>query len=396
MATQPPTDSAQAASSSRDSGGTDAEGAFPPSRPRVPLRLWFLILAGCLVAGVLDSLQSTLQGVFSDEGQIDWPTVVFQGSEWLFLAALTPLTFYLGQRFPVRRPRVGRALLVHASGALLLCLGWATMGVVLRRRLGRGWTESFLDELIGWTLFSVPWSFFMYFALLGTVHAFAYYAEARNRELQATQLSGQLAEARLRALGAQLQPHFLFNTLNAITVLVRDRRGALAVRMLELLSDMLRQLLRADQPHEIPLRSELRLVQQYLAIEQVRYSDRLRVLFAVEEDALAGLVPSFVFQPLVENALRHGLAGRGDDAIIEIGARRTDGVLELWVRDNGRGLTAGTIFGVGLENTRERLAALYGERAGLTLSESPGGGVVARIRVPWRPDAADQPEVSAQ
>jgi LytS/YehU family sensor histidine kinase len=215
------------------------------------------------------------------------------------------------------------------------------------------------------------------------VHGFAYYAEARDRELQATQLTGQLAEARLRALRAQLQPHFLFNTLNAITVLVRDRRGALAVRMLDLLGDMLRQVLRADQPHEIALGSELQLVRQYLEIEQLRFSDRLRVDFDVEERALAAAVPSLVLQPLVENALRHGLAGRADDAIIEIGARRYDEVLELWVRDNGRGLAPGTGTGVGLDNTRERLAALYGERAALTLSDDAGRGAVARIHLPF-------------
>jgi LytS/YehU family sensor histidine kinase len=232
----------------------------------------------------------------------------------------------------------------------------------------------------------------MYFALLGTVHAFAYFVEARERELQATQLAGQLAEARLRALRAQLQPHFLFNTLNAITVLVRDRRGALAVRMLDGLSDMLRQVLRADQPHEIALRAELQLVRQYLEIEQVRFSDRLRVDFAVEAEALAGAVPSLILQPLIENALRHGLAERSDDALIEIGARRDRDMLELWVRDNGRGLVPGSGSGVGLDNTRERLAALYGERASLRLSDDAGRGAIARIRLPWREAVADRPE----
>jgi hypothetical protein len=229
--------------------------ASAPPRVRVPARLWLIILAGCVVAGALDALQTALQGTLGENGRIDWAMVVFQGSEWLFLGALTLLTFFLGQRFPVRRPHVARALLVHATGALLLCVGWATMGVVLRRGLNRGWSTSFPEELAGWTLTSVPWSFFMYFAVLGTVHAFAYYVEARDRELQATQLSGQLSETRLQALRAQLQPHFLFNTLNAITVLVRDRRGTMAVRMLDGLSDMLRQVLRTDQPHEIALRS---------------------------------------------------------------------------------------------------------------------------------------------
>ena len=360
------------------------KAASAPPRLRVPARLWLIILAGCIVTGALDALQTALQGRLGDNGRIDWQMVVFQGSEWLFLGALTLLTFHLGQRYPVRRPRVGRALLVHATGALLLCVGWATMGVVLRRGLDRGWSASFLEELAGWTLTSVPWSFFMYFAVLGTVHAFAYYVEARDRELQATQLTGQLSEARLQALRAQLQPHFLFNTLNAIAVLVRDRRGSLAVRMLDGLSDMLRQVLRPDQPHEIPVRSELQLIEQYLAIEQVRFSDRLRVEFAIDPAVLDAAVPSFILQPLVENALRHGLTDNIDDAVVEIGARRQEEVLELWVRDNGAGITSEIRSGVGLDNTRARLAALHGERAGLTLSEEPGQGTIARIRLPWR------------
>jgi signal transduction histidine kinase len=351
---------------------------------RVPARLWLIILAGCVVTGALDALQTALQGRLGDNARVDWAMVVFQGSEWLFLGALTLLTFFLGQRFPVRRPRVAQALLVHATGALLLCVGWATMGVMLRRGLNRGWSASFLQELAGWTLTSVPWSFFMYFAVLGTVHAFAYYVEARDRELQATQLTGQLSEARLQALRAQLQPHFLFNTLNAITVLVRDRRGTMAVRMLDGLSDMLRQVLRSDQPHEIALRSELRLVEQYLAIEQVRFSDRLRVEFTIDADTLDAAVPSFILQPLVENALRHGLTENIDDAIVEIGARRQEDTLELWVRDNGAGITPEIRAGVGLDNTRARLAALYGERAALTLSDDAGRGTIARVRLPWR------------
>jgi two-component system, LytTR family, sensor kinase len=348
----------------------------------LPRRLWLIIFGACVVAGALDSFQSALQGLLA-EGRIGWGVVVFQGSEWLFLGALTPITYFLGQRYPVRRPRLGRSLAVHVSGAAVLCIGWALMGVLLRRRLS-GPADAFVRELASWALTSVPWSFFMYFAILGTVHAFAYWVEARNRALHAAQLSGQLAEARLAALRAQLQPHFLFNTLNAITVLVRDRRGARAVRMLDLLSDLLRQLLRRDQPHEIPLRAELELVRAYLEIEEVRFSDRLRVDYEVAADTLAGAVPSFLLQPLVENALRHGVVEQTGVARIEIGARRIDEALELWVRDDGRGAGEARGNGVGLENTRARLATLYGEAAVLTVGAAAGGGTIARVRLPWR------------
>jgi two-component system LytT family sensor kinase len=349
-----------------------------------PARLWPVILTGCLVVGALDAFGTAMQGVIGYEDRISWPTVVFQGSEWIFLGILTPITYNLGRKFPLRRRHLGRTIAMHAAGALLLCFGWALLGVLARQALGIGWDMGLGGELRAWTLISLPWSFFMYFALLGTFHAFTYYREVRQRELQTSQLAGQLADARLRALRAQLQPHFLFNALNAITVLVRDRREAPALRMLDQLSEMLRQVLRADRPHEIPLREELQLVQQYLAIEQVRFADRLRINYQIDDATLSVAVPSFVLQPLIENALRHGLMDRLDDAVLEIGARRDGDVLELWVRDNGRGLTPERAEGIGLENTRERLTTLYGAAASLTLETHPEGGTVARIRIPWR------------
>ncbi len=368
-------------------------GGIPHPVPpglRLPGRLWLIILAGCIVAGVLDSSQTALRGMLLGTGRVDWAEVVFQAAEWLILAGLTPLVFLLGQQFPLRRPILTRALVVHAGGALLLCICWASLGVVVRRELGRGWTESFWEELAGWTLFSLPWSFFMYFALLGTVHAFSYYLEARDRQLQTVQLTGQLAESRLRALQSQLRPHFLFNTLNAVTVLVRDGRGPLAVRMLDRLSELLRQLLRSDQAHEIALVAELHLVRQYLAIEEVRFSDRLHVDFRVEEEVLGAAVPAFVLQPLVENALRHGLGGEDEVVQIEIGARRQGERLELWVRDNGPGVQPAAAPGMGLDNTRERLSTLYGDAARLTLSDRTGGGAIAQVVLPLRPVAAGQ------
>jgi two-component sensor histidine kinase len=351
------------------------------STQRVPLRLWLLVVAGCLVAALLDSLQSVLQGVVSGEPW-PWQSVLFQGMEWLFLAALTPLAYYLGQRVPLRPPRLAFALAVHLLGALLLCLGWAFMGVALRRGLG-GTEQPLATDLASWILTSVPWSFFMYFAMVGCVHAFSYYLEARDRQAQTARLTAQLAEARLSALRMQLHPHFLFNSLNAITVLVRDQRTQLATRMLELLSDVLRQVLRSDQPHEVALSEELRLVEQYLAIEQVRFSDRLRVRFAVDDAVLGAAVPRFILQPLVENALRHGVADRSSLVTIEIGAARRDHELELWVRDDGPGLATDRRSGVGLDNTRERLTTLYGEGASLALSTAEGGGAIARIRLPY-------------
>lgn len=358
---------------------------------RVPTRLWLIILAGCATAGLLDAFQNAMQGLLGPEPRINWPDVLFGGMEWLFLALLTLITFHLGRRVPLRRPGLGPALTLHALGALLLCIGWATLGVLLRHALGTDWDLPFSRELASWTLTSIPWSFFMYFAVLGTVHAFAYYVEARDRELQASQLSGQLSQSRLQSLRAQLQPHFLFNTLNAITVLVRDQRTPAAVAMLDRLSELLREVLRTDQVHEIPLAEELQLVRHYVEIEQVRFSDRLRIDFTVAADTRAALVPPLILQPLVENAVRHGLQERADDAVIEIGARREGSLLVLWVRDNGRGLGRGAAQGVGLDNTRARLAALYGTAGSLELQAAPDGGVIATIQLPYHDSSVRNP-----
>ena len=324
-----------------------------------------------------------LQGGLGQYGYVSWRLIVWQGSEWLILGALTPITYYLGRRFPLRRPRLARSIVAHVIGALVLCLAWAAAGALLRLILGAGPDGSLKLYFASWMLTSLPWSVFMYFTVLGCVYAFSYWAEAREREAQAARLAAQLAESRLGALRMQLNPHFLFNSLNALNVLVRDARHVEATRMLELLSDVLRQVLRTDQPHEIPLEEELRFLRQYLAIEQVRFSDRLRVAFVVDDTLLDAAVPGFVLQPLVENALRHGIAKKRSAGSLEIGAKREEESLSLWVRDDGPGVDPASREGVGLANTRERLRTLYGEEAELVLSAGETG-TLATIRIPLR------------
>ena len=345
-----------------------------------PLRspwLWPTIAAGCIVVGLLDAFRTAMEGLLGDQHAISWPHVIFQTSEWLFLGILSPITYHLGKRYPLRRPRLRKALLIHSLGALLLCIGWAFLGVAGRQLLGIGWGIPVAQEMVAWTLISLPWSFLLYFALLGVFTAFIYDQQVR----ESTQ---QLSDARLRVLRAQLQPHFLFNALNAVNVLVRDNRNAVAVAVIDKLSDMLRYLLRVDLPHEIALREEIHLVRQYLEIEQVRFSDRLRVEYEIESDTLDAAVPSLILQPLVENAVRHGIADRLDNAIIQIGARRAGDTLELWVRDNGRGLDDRSTAGIGLNNTLQRLSTLYGARGVLRLEPHPDAGTIAYITLPWR------------
>ena len=358
-------------------------GASNPA-PRAR-RFWLLISAACIVPAVLDALQTYMQGRLAGESRVAWGAIIFSGTEWLFLGALTPITYYLARRFPLRRETAVRTLFVHFIGSLVLCIGWASAGMALRYVLGQvGRRSTFGEQLVSWMLTSIPWSVFMYFAVLGCVYAFVYFSEAREREAQSARLAAQLAEARLGALRTQLNPHFLFNSLNAIAVLVRDQNTADASRMLELLGDVLRSALRADPRHEIPLSEELQFLEQYLAIEQVRFSDRLRVVWSIDDGVRRAHVPGFILQPLVENALRHGIAKRGEVGTIEIGARRVNDTLVLTVGDDGPGLSEiPPRLGLGLTNTRERLRTMYGDTASLAIDPAATRGTIATIRLPF-------------
>jgi LytS/YehU family sensor histidine kinase len=243
-------------------------------------------------------------------------------------------------------------------------------------------------DLVGWLLTTLPYGVFMYFAVLGCVYAFTYFVEAREREAQQSQLAAQLAEAQLGALRMQLHPHFLFNSLNAIGVLVRDQNTRDASRMLELLGGMLRQVLHGNKRLEVPLSDEVEFIERYLAIEQVRFSDRLRVRWAVDASVRDALVPEFILQPLVENAIRHGLANRADGGTIEVGAHGEGENIVLTVSDDGAGYDPrGDTVGVGLANVRARLQTLYGESGRLNIHRAPRGGTTVMLRFPFH--AAD-------
>jgi two-component system LytT family sensor kinase len=182
----------------------------------------------------------------------------------------------------------------------------------------------------------------------------------------------------------QLHPHFLFNSLNAITVLVRDQNTQAASRMLELLSGVLRQVLQSEQRQHVTLDEELQFIEKYLAIEQVRFPDRLQVQWSIEPAVRDALVPEFILQPLVENAVRHGVAKSSEAGIIEVAARASDGNLMLSVKDNGPGYRPVSDSGVGLANTRARLVTLFGDAGQLQLRNCDGGGTLATLVFPLR------------
>ncbi|MFM8358987.1 MAG: sensor histidine kinase, partial [Verrucomicrobiota bacterium] len=226
-------------------------------------------------------------------------------------------------------------------------------------------------------------NFPLYWVLVSVAHALLFYRRAQDRERRALELAASLAEARLRALRMQLQPHFLFNTLNAIATLVHENPAA-ADDMIASLSDFLRLTLeRGDRPEQ-PLRDELEFLDRYLEIERVRFGDRLQVRREIDPATLDTRVPTLLLQPLVENAVRHGLEPRRETGIITLTARRDGPGLHLAVADNGVGWSKAIPVreGVGLANTRARLHELHGAHASLALAETPGGGATVVILLP--------------
>jgi len=313
-----------------------------------------------------------------------WRAFIGEAPQWLGWALLTPAILALAERFPLRRPLAAASVAVHVlasliAGALLaladaLVNAWARPSSQGLWAAARGW---FLGGLAATTL--------VYFAIVIAGYAWRNAARLREREREAAALEAELRRAQLGALRMQLQPHFLFNSLNAVMALVRDRDTERALGALALLGDVLRATVNAGDANEATLASELDFVRQYLRIEQMRFGDRLAVTFDTDTAPADAMVPVFILQPFVENSLKHGvLYGRERNAIA-IGASVDGGSLVLTVRDDGRGLSsAGNGSGVGIANARRRLEHLYGARATLTVgSGADGRGVHVTIAIPF-------------
>jgi signal transduction histidine kinase len=310
------------------------------------------------------------------------------GPSWAVWAASTPLVVWMARRYPLERGAVARRLAVHAGAALLL--GVAHAPLLAGFAVWSGWTAEY-DYTTGqlaskYFVGRLHLQLLLYAAIAGIVHTLEYQRRFRERELAASEMQARLAQAQLHALQGQIHPHFLFNTLNAVSVLVLRGDSQCAVRMISRLSELLRATLEMSSTQETTLRDEMALLGRYLDIERVRFGDRLTIDIDIPPAALDAMVPSLVLQPLVENAVRHGIAEVSGPGSIVIRALAEDGRLRLEVRDTGVGLRAsGKVReGIGLGNTRARLAALYGPAGRLELAPAPGGGAVASVELPLR------------
>lgn len=357
--------------------------------------LYFLLWT---VLGLFYFSQGLTQRLVSHDSTPWWHSLV----AWLLgayaWALLTPAVLWLGERYPLQRRAWRAPVALH----LLFAAGFSAFELLLESAM---YSRLHLFPNMPTFRQAVPQllargfqgGVFNYFLIVGVQRGAFYYQryqersrEALKLELRTSELQSQLVSARLDALKMQLRPHFLFNTLNAITVLVRQQRSQDAERMLGNLSDLLRLVLDDADAAEVPLRRELECVQIYLAIEQVRFADRLQVAISADDAAQEVLVPQLILQPIVENAIRHGIERSSSAGRILIMASQTNGALRLEVRDDGPGLLPGESGegrGIGLANTRARLRQLYEERAQLEIENCDQGGVVVTIDIPARSQA---------
>jgi two-component system, LytTR family, sensor kinase len=337
---------------------------------------WFWMWAGWTGLALFTAVSSSL--AYISTGNPPRWSLTIQASlvDWYSWALIAPFVMALARRFPFSRATLGRSLAVHATASVILSIFKLIVDRVLRR-----WLLGFDTYIV---ITSLAPNFLVYWAIVAVAHGVTYYRTSRERELRASQLEARLAETRLQLLQMQLHPHFLFNTLHTISELVHED-PEMADRMITGLSDLLREALIAGDVREVPLRRELAVLDRYLEIQQARFGDRLRIDIDVDADVRDALVPHLILQPVVENAIRHGLGARVQAGRLQIQARHADGALLLRVQDDGEGLErgkAGAQEGVGLGNTRARLQELYGAAQRLDIQDAAGGGAVVTLRIP--------------
>ncbi len=355
-------------------------------------------IGACFLIGMLETVSALVIRYIDGHPRDIWFTVREQMPWWMLWILFGPLVLWLARHFRFDDAKWRSSAVVHGSAAVLMGVAHGSLYGAIQH-----WRDIPLPNapsLGGAMRYFLLRYLFMdimtYGAAVGIYYSFEYFSRFRSSvraaevsRAQATRLRLNLAEARLHALRMELNPHFLFNTLNAVAALIRKREHDGAVEMLSKLGELLRTTLDRDMPDEISLTRELALLRRFVEIEMVRFGERLRVVWEIDAEAQTALVPPLILQPLVENALRHGIARRPGAALLRISAKRLTTQLELEVRDTGEGLTLVNgrmpAEGIGLANTRARLEELYGaQAASIELTDVPSGGARARIVLPFR------------
>ncbi len=341
---------------------------------RGTLRRWLAVWSGWTVLALFFAVSTSL--TYRSTGRpANWRLTLERAlSEWWLWALLTPLVVFLARRYPLDRAWPWRHAAIHVAAGTGIAVAKTVAERAIFALLTGFWTYLLISTL--------ALQLFVYSAIVVATHGLEYYRRSRERE----QLEIRLADTRLQLLTLQLQPHFLFNTLNTIAEMVHDDADK-ADSMITSLSDLLRRALALGATQEIPLEHELDLLSRYLDIQRARFGDRLRVTYRVADEVRQSAVPVLLLQPLVENAIHHGLAARANAGGIAIDARRSGSTLIITVTDDGPGVNGEALAGrerVGLGNTRARLAALYGDQQRLDLTNAPEGGARLSLEMPLR------------
>ncbi|MGV3558314.1 sensor histidine kinase [Larkinella arboricola] len=355
--------------------------------------------------------QATMVWLLTPNGRMYYTETLYWLIELLFWWAATPVIIWCAQRFSLLRKqsasRFAMQLLTHVLIAALLygielVIEHLLLGSAIAHEQGRAITVRRV-LVVFFLSFGTAFSQYMLLVVCYSVLTHIYKLQSLKEqnlqtELINEQLNTQLANAQLQALKMQLNPHFLFNTLHSIVSMLMGNQSRRAIQMVTTLSDLLRSVLMRQQANFLTLREEMTLAKQYLAIQAIRFEDRLTVEYDIAPEAEHCLLPQLILQPLVENAITHGIANRAESALIRISAQRQEDVLLVEVFDNGLGQkgrrnTAGT--GLGLSNTRSRLEKAYGDKAQLQFDQPPGGTTTIRLRIPCQSSllhSADQVE----
>ena len=365
---------------------------------RKPLwqRRWFRVL---FIFGIWTfiGIVFTLQGYFTSyrsEKPVSLVDSAYLQMTWSYLWALaTPLVLFAAARLPIERNNWIRSSLIHIPICILLsgivtALGHIAMWLYWGWRFGRPFSFERMGRFV---VANFSEGIGIYLLVAVTSYAFSYYSRYREGQLRTFQLEAQLSQAQLHALKMQLHPHFLFNTLHSISALLNKDTES-ARKMITRLGDFLRLTLDNSGSQEVTLQQEMEFLSCYLEIERIRFQDRLVTRMDVAPQTLNAKVPNLILQPIVENAIRHGIAPRSTPGLLEIATEQRNGTLRIQVRDNGPGLlkhrTSENLFqkGLGLANTETRLERLYGAAHLFDLSNNPTGGLVVTLEIPFHKD----------
>jgi sensor histidine kinase YesM len=336
--------------------------------------LWLLVLAGWTIIAIVFGVGGSLTLAVTSYQPPQWGRSLAAAlTEWYAWAALTPLIVWVSRRFRLAKARWLARLVTLAVIGVPVAFAKLLLTRTLRDVFG-------IEEYVVITNFATHYS--IYWAVVAAVHALDEYQAGRERELRASQLEASLAAARLQLLTMQLQPHFLFNTLNAISELIHESPAA-AERMIAGLGQLLRESLDASLKDVVPLERELELLSRYVEIQRVRFGARLDVSIHAAAGTKHALVPTLLLQPLVENSIKHGIAATSHAGRIAVEVNRQADTLIIEVEDDGTGFDAGARDGVGLANTRARLQALYGSQHAFEVGAAPHGGTRVSMTIPW-------------